>query len=73
MEGIPVTRFFPDWGKGRGAGYIRNAKMVEYVGKDGGLVALWDGVSRGTQQCIKLAEGKGLRVWIYNPNTKGIE
>lgn len=48
-NGIPIKQFLPDWNIGKQAGMIRNAKMAEYADA---LIAVWDGESRGTLNCI---------------------
>ena len=50
-----------DWTAGRGAGYERNRRMAAVAD---GLVAVWDGESRGTADMIRLmqAAGKPVRV-----------
>ena len=49
-KGIPIKRFLPDWYRyGKRAGLIRNHKMVEASDL---IIALWDGVSRGTAHTI---------------------
>jgi hypothetical protein len=59
---IPIDRHPADWDKhGRSAGYIRNAEMAEVADA---LVAIWDGVSRGTESMINLANKKGLKVYV---------
>lgn len=59
---IPCERFPADWNKyGRKAGYIRNVQMAEVAE---GLIALWDGESRGTKHMIDIANKKGLKVYI---------
>ncbi len=59
---LPVKRFPAEWDKlGKGAGYIRNAQMAEYADS---LIALWDGVSRGTANMITLARAKGLKTYV---------
>lgn len=46
----PEKVFQPDWNThGRAAGPIRNRQMAEYADA---LVAVWDGVSRGTANMI---------------------
>jgi hypothetical protein len=71
-QGIPVTRFPPDWNKhGRSAGIIRNNQMVDYVGFSGALIAIWDGTSNGTAHCISAAKREGRKVFVYRPGKKG--
>lgn len=63
---IPVTRFPADWNQfGKGAGFIRNSEMADYAD---GLIAFWDGVSRGTRNMIQLAEIKNLKVHVHRVN-----
>ena len=62
---IPIKRFPADWEKnGKSAGFIRNREMVDYVGKEGALIALWDGKSKGTKNTIELAKKKGMIVSV---------
>ena len=69
---VPIKRFPADWDKhGKGAGPIRNKKMAEYVGASGGLLALWDGASPGTNHMMFVAKSLGLRVKVYKPKSKG--
>jgi len=58
-----TTKIFPaDWKQhGRSAGYIRNVEMGEY---GDALLAVWDGVSKGTKHMIDIATEKGLEVYI---------
>jgi len=68
---IPLTVFPAAWDLwGRSAGYVRNQQMADYVGRSGGLVAFWDGSSRGTMNMIKLAEEKGMRVKVVTYESK---
>lgn len=63
--GIPVKRFPANWTKfGRSAGHIRNAEMAMYADA---LVAIWDGVSKGTANMIDLARAKGLKIHVEMP------
>ena len=52
-------KIFPaDWDKyGKRAGYIRNDEMHKYISQfsDKGIVAFWDGKSKGTAQNFGLA------------------
>ena len=60
---IKLTRMPADWDTyGKSAGPIRNGKMVEY---SEGLLALWDKKSKGTKNCVELAEESNLRVYVY--------
>lgn len=60
---IKLTRQLPQWKvHGKGAGFIRNAEMAEMAD---GLIALWDGESRGTKHMIDTARKKGLEVLIH--------
>jgi len=63
-SGIPI-KFFPAKWKmhGRSAGVIRNIEMAEYAG---GLIAIWDGYSRGTMHMIRIAKEKNLHVVVWN-------
>lgn len=48
---IPVKEFPADWNTfGKKAGALRNIQMAEYAD---GLLALWDGKSRGTKHMIE--------------------
>lgn len=60
---IPIKQFIPDWdGLGKKAGHVRNREMGDYADA---LIALWDGVSKGTKGMIEYAEKKGLKVYVY--------
>jgi len=61
-NGFPVVEMPADWDKhGRSAGYVRNAEMADVAD---GLLAFWDGSSRGTKGMIDVARKKGLEVWV---------
>lgn len=47
--------------KGKGAGYARNTMMADH---SQALVAVWDGISRGTENMINIATNKGLKVFV---------
>ncbi len=56
--------------QGKRAGYLRNCGMAEYVGKKqsgeiGGLIAIWDGKSKGTKMMIDIAKKEGLKIYVY--------
>lgn len=60
---VPVERYATDWETyGKRAGYIRNTLMAT---KAEALIAVWDGVSRGTMHMIQIAKNAGLRVAEY--------
>lgn len=64
-HGLPIAYFRADWQRhGNAAGPRRNEAMARYVGKGGALVAVWDGVSRGTKNMIEVAEREGLAVFV---------
>lgn len=61
--GIPVIRFIPEWDRlGNAAGHIRNHDMAVYVGSQGGLILVWDGVSRGSKGMLREAQKYGLHI-----------
>ena len=61
---IRVTLFPANWNKyGKSAGYKRNTQMADYAD---GLIAFWDGKSKGTKHMIDTATQKGLVVHIVN-------
>jgi hypothetical protein len=61
---LSVDVFEADWDRfGRSAGYKRNAEMIATVD---GLVAFWDGRSRGTQNAIFLARQRGIWLRVYS-------
>jgi len=63
-NGIHVHRFPADWNAhGKAAGPIRNRAMAEHADA---LIAVWDGVSRGTKNMIQEARKRGLNVYIHN-------
>jgi hypothetical protein len=60
---VPVNSKPANWNKyGPSAGPIRNREMAEEADA---LVAVWDGVSKGTKDMIKVAKQKGLKVHIH--------
>lgn len=64
-HGVLLTRFPADWSAyGKAAGPIRNGEMAAYVGKEGALLALWDGKSKGTKNMIDQAEKHGLKFYV---------
>jgi hypothetical protein len=67
VESWPVTA--EDWKRdGKAAGILRNREMIlGYLDPEvgDGLVAFWDGQSRGTRNAIKLARQAGLFIRVY--------
>jgi|3_EtaG_2_1085321.scaffolds.fasta_scaffold00247_15 hypothetical protein len=62
QNNIPISRFPADWNKfGRGAGPIRNQQMAEYAE---GLIAVWNGKSRGTGDMVTRANNEKLSLFI---------
>lgn len=60
-----ATIFKADWkGLGKSAGPIRNQQMADYVGKEGGLIAI-PGSGNGTRGMIRIAENMGIRTFVY--------
>lgn len=62
---IPYTRFIPDWdGLGKKAGILRNVEMGNYAD---GLIAIWDGASKGTKHMIDYMHEleKPVKVLVY--------
>ena len=56
-----LVEFLPDWSLGRGAGFIRNKKIVEYADI---IFAFWDGKSKGTKNSIDTARKLGKDIYI---------
>lgn len=60
---IPKKTMPANWkALGKAAGIIRNRQMADYAE---GLIAVWDGTSRGTADMIKVATSKGLKVFVH--------
>lgn len=65
---LPCEKYPAEWDKyGKSAGYKRNVLMAENAEA---LIAIWDGVSKGTNHMINIAKSKGLRVYVYVVNVK---
>ena len=69
QAGIDIVIFPANWtGNGKAAGPIRNEKMARYAIADesrpGALVAVWNGVSRGTKSMIDIATRLGLKIFV---------
>lgn len=67
-HGLEHAEFRAEWGLyGRAAGPVRNDKMTAYTSEKGGsALFFWDGKSRGTAQCIRSAQRRGLPVRIWD-------
>ena len=60
---LPIKRFPADWIKhGKAAGPIRNREMSEYADA---LLALYDGVSRGTADMIQKMQDAGKPFYVH--------
>ena len=71
LKQIPVKCFPAKWALyGKSAGYKRNEEMADYVSPDGGLIAVWDGKSKGTKHMIDIAQRKNLLTFVYMPEVK---
>jgi hypothetical protein len=63
---IPLKVFPANWqAHGRAAGPIRNRKMAENAEA---LIAIWDGISRGTKNMIETATKYQLLVYVKRIN-----
>lgn len=57
-----LNLFPADWDKyGKSAGVIRNKEMADYADA---LIVFWDGISKGTENMIKVAEKKNLLIKV---------
>lgn len=62
-EGIPCELYPADWKQfGRRAGPLRNGTMVKNADA---LIAVHDGISRGTADVIRQAREAGLKVFVW--------
>jgi hypothetical protein len=60
-QGIPCVKFPAQWDRfGKAAGMYRNSDMADYAD---GLIALWDGESRGTLDMIDRMKGRR-EIWV---------
>lgn len=61
--GVPIQRFPADWDRfGPSAGPIRNLMMARYAD---GLIAVWDGTSKGTKHIIRTMKRHNKPVYIH--------
>lgn len=62
-NGLDLEEYPAEWERlGRGAGYARNHQMCQNAD---GLLAFWDGYSKGTKHCIEEAHKARLEIHIY--------
>ena len=65
-KGYEVKKFPAQWDLyGKSAGYKRNQQMAEYAD---GLIAFWDGKSKGTENMIKIAQKHDLKLQVVHYN-----
>jgi hypothetical protein len=71
-RGVPEVPFPANWTEhGKAAGPIRNSEMINFVkDEEAGLVAVWDGRSKGTWDCIRKAYAAGLHVFVKCVGTR---
>jgi hypothetical protein len=63
-KGFNILKYPADWEQfGKSAGYKRNQQMAEMTD---GVIAFWDGQSKGTQHMINIAKEKNIRVIVVN-------
>lgn len=71
-KGYQLYVFEADWNEGNSAGYKRNARMHKYISRQQkrGVLAFWDGRSKGTAHSFTLAKeyGNPIKVFNYNAN-----
>lgn len=65
VKEMPAKWLLADAIKDPSAGRRRNVEMAKHAGKDGILVAVWDGKSPGTKHMINAARSRGLKVYIH--------
>ena len=63
-HGFSCERYIPDWSLGKMAGILRNAQMIK-EGKPDALIAVWDGVSRGTADMITKMTKHGGHIYVH--------
>lgn len=69
-RGHTVHAFPAEWDKhGKSAGFVRNIEMLKMLDPTNDFVlAVWDGVSRGTKHTIDEAKKRGIQVvLVYDP------
>jgi hypothetical protein len=65
-RGVPIRRFLPQYHRypRHVAPVMRNQEMAEYADA---LIAIWDGVSRGTADMVRRANQRGMPVYVTIP------
>lgn len=63
MKDLGLKVFKTDWKLGRGAGMINNRLMADQADA---LIAIYDGISKGTKNMIELMQKRGKQVYVYN-------
>ncbi len=63
QNGLALVEFLPDYKRfGKAAPLVRNRKIVEYCDC---VVAIWDGISKGTMHAVHLAQKLQKPVNLY--------
>jgi len=67
-KGFQLYVFEADWNEGNAAGYKRNMRMHEYISRQQkrGVLAFWDGKSKGTAHSFELAKRYGNPIKVFN-------
>jgi len=69
-QNVAIAVFAADWKRfKKRAGPMRNQEMARNADS---LVAVWDGVSRGTSNMITLAQERGLRILVFKTDTQEV-
>lgn len=66
-NGHKVTKFIPDWEKGKSAGMVRNIEMLKYASH---AIIFWDGISKGSKQAIDNAKKYNVKLRVIGYVTK---
>lgn len=57
-----------EWKKSKGAGFKRNELIVNSLNEEDGLIAFWDGKSKGTLHSVNLVKKRNLWYRVYLEN-----
>lgn len=64
---LPLVEFKPNYREfGKGAPFIRNRQIINYCDN---VVAVWDGVSKGTKYTVDYARKRGKKVMLVIVNS----